>query len=215
MPKNHRGRHNKKCNWLVVAIEEGTAFFRQLVRKTTRPALETITHECAKPGTHIKTDERKSYFWLGKTTNARTFQPSGPALHTHSTVCHKKSFKAADSTCTNKVEGQNSVIKGPHKAMKGLPKNLMPMCLDQIMFEGFANCAMPFSSSSHSQSEKDKTENVKSYYRFALLLSKALRGKRRFTKVDSGRFFVKTPLKIQLYSRGTLFLLIYSCCRSK
>ena len=42
--------------------------------------------------------------------------------------------------------------------MKGLPKNLMPMCLDQIMFEGFTNYVMPFSSSSHSQSEKDKSE---------------------------------------------------------
>ena len=27
MPKNHRGRHNKKRNWLLVAIEEGTTFF--------------------------------------------------------------------------------------------------------------------------------------------------------------------------------------------
>ena len=26
MPKNHRGRHNKKHNWLLVAIEEGTTF---------------------------------------------------------------------------------------------------------------------------------------------------------------------------------------------
>ena len=161
IPKNHRGRYNKKRNWLLVAIEEGTTlFFCQLVRKRTRPALETIIHECVKPGTHIKTDEHKSYFWLGKTTNARTYQPSRPALHTHSTVCHKKTFKAADGTCTNKVEGQNSVIKGPCKAMKGLPKNLTPMYLDQIMFEGFTNYVMPFSSSSHSQSEKDKSENV-------------------------------------------------------
>ena len=108
----------------------------------------------------MKKDENKSYFQLGKTINARTYQPSRPALHAHSTVCHKKTFKAADGTCTNKVEGQNSIIKGPYKDMRGLPKNLIPMYLDQIMFEGFANYVMPFSSSSNSQSEKDKSENV-------------------------------------------------------
>ena len=122
MSKNYRGRCNKKRNWLLVAIEEGTTFFCQLVRKKTRPALETIMYESKKPGTHAKIDDHTSYFWLGKTTNARTHQPSRPALYAHSTVCHKKTFKAADGTCTNKVEGKNSVMKGPCEAMKGLPK---------------------------------------------------------------------------------------------
>ena len=72
MPKNKCCRHNKKSNWLLVAIEEGTTFFYyQLVRKRTRPSLDTITHDCVKPGTHTKTNEHKSYFRLGKTTNAR------------------------------------------------------------------------------------------------------------------------------------------------
>ena len=74
-----------------MAIEEGTTFFYcQLVRKMTMPALETIMHDCVKPGAHAKTDEYKSYFWLDKITNARTHQPSRPSLHTHPTVFHKK-----------------------------------------------------------------------------------------------------------------------------
>ena len=32
----------------------------------------------------------------------------------------------------------------------------MPTCLDQLIFEGFANYVIPFSKTSHCQSEKDK-----------------------------------------------------------
>ena len=42
-------------------------------------------YECVKPGTDIRTDEHKSYFWLGKTNNAITYQPNRPALQTNST----------------------------------------------------------------------------------------------------------------------------------
>ena len=73
-----------------MAIEGGITFFFQLVRKWTRMTLETIIHECIKPDTHVKTDGHKSYFWLSKTTNSRTHQPSRPSLHTHPTVFHKK-----------------------------------------------------------------------------------------------------------------------------
>ena len=54
-------------------------------------------HECVKPGNHAKIDEHESYFWLGKTTNARTCQRSRPTLHPHSIVCHKNhsSLRAA------------------------------------------------------------------------------------------------------------------------
>ena len=41
--------------------------------------------------------------------------------------------------------------------MKGLPKKLIPMHLDQIMFEGSAHYVMHFSNSSNCQSEKDKS----------------------------------------------------------
>ena len=161
IPKNHRGRFNRTRNWLMVCVEEeSTLFYCQLIRKKTRPALETIINECIKPGTHISTDEHKSYHWLGKTTNNRTYQPSRPALYTHSTVCHKREFKAADGTHTNVVEGQNSLIKGPYKAMKGLPRYLIPMYLDQLMFEGWTNSVLPYSKTSNSQSEKEKVNNV-------------------------------------------------------
>ena len=52
--------------------EECSAFFYcERVRKSIRLALETIMHKFIKPSTHTKTDENASYFWLGKTTNAR------------------------------------------------------------------------------------------------------------------------------------------------
>ena len=90
----------------------------------------------------------------------RAHQPCRPALYKHTTVCHKKEFKAKDGTHTNKVEGNTFLIKGPCKAMKGLPKNLIPQYLDQMMFESWTNSVLPFSKTSHSQAEKDKMANV-------------------------------------------------------
>ena len=169
VPKHHRGKHRKLRNWLLVIVEkDSTKMFCQLVRKRTRPALETIINECVLPGTLIESDEHKSYFWLGKTTNNRTYRPCRPALYTHSTVCHKDGFKAADGTHTNKVEGCNSLLKGPYKSMKGLPKHLIPSYLDQIMFECFANSVLEFSITSHSQSEKDKSFNILLFFVTAL-----------------------------------------------
>ena len=42
------------------------------------------------------------------------------------------------------------------------------MCLDQIMFEGFANHAIYFSNSSNFQSKKDKSKNVLAMFVCAL-----------------------------------------------
>lgn len=44
--------------------------------------------------------------------------------------------------------------------MKGFPKNLIPMHLDQIMFECWANLVMEFSAASHSTSEQQKCSNT-------------------------------------------------------
>ena len=72
MPKHHRGRWRKHRNWLFVVVDEdSTLFYCQLVRKRTRPALETIINQIVKPGTHIKSDEHKAYYWLGKTTKKK------------------------------------------------------------------------------------------------------------------------------------------------
>ena len=127
VPKHHRGKYRKLRNWLFVAVnKENSTFYCYLVRKRTRPALETITNACALPGMHIESDEHKSHFLLGKTTNDKTCQPCRPALHTHAIVNHSKGFKSENKTHANKVEGFNSLIKGPCKAMKGLPKSQHP-----------------------------------------------------------------------------------------
>ena len=69
IPKHFRGRWRIYRNWLFVVVDEdSTKFYCQLVRKRTRPALETIINQIVKPGTHVKSDEHKAYYWLGKTT---------------------------------------------------------------------------------------------------------------------------------------------------
>ena len=70
-----------------------------------------------------------------KTTNNIVCQPYRPELCAHSTVCHKKEFKAADGANSTIVEVQNSLIKGPFKALKDLLKFLTLMLLDQSIFE--------------------------------------------------------------------------------
>ena len=77
----------------MVADEDSTMFYYQLVRKRTRAALETIINQIAKPGMHVKSDEHKAHYWLGKTTKKRTYQLCRPVLHKHTTVCHKRSLK--------------------------------------------------------------------------------------------------------------------------
>ena len=110
-------------------------------------------NECILPGTLVESDEHKAIFWLGKITNQRTRKHCRPTLCTYSIVNHSKGFKAADRTHTNKVEGCNSLIKGPHKAMKVLPKILTPLHLDQIMFECWENSVTGFSTTSHHAEE--------------------------------------------------------------
>ena len=107
-----------------------------MVGKRTRPAIETIINNYVKPGTIIKTDEHKAYYWLGKTTNSKTHQPCCPALYIHKKCNHSMGFKAYDGTHTNEIEGQNNLIKHPCKSMSGLPKSKLPQFLDQLMFEG-------------------------------------------------------------------------------
>ena len=84
IPKHHRGRWRKHRNWLFVVVDEdSTLFYCQLVRKRTRPALETIINQIVKPGTHIKSDEHKACYWLGKTT-----KKSVPAMQTGPLQAH-------------------------------------------------------------------------------------------------------------------------------
>ena len=92
----------------------------------------------------IKADEYKSYFWLEKTTSNKPYQPCRPALCKCSIVYHKKIFKATDRTYINAIEGQNSLIKIPYKAIKGLLKHMIPICLDQLILKGFANLVLSF-----------------------------------------------------------------------
>ena len=83
-PKNGKGRKKRWNNWLLVIVEQDTTkFVCHLLCKRTRPAIETIVNECVRVGTTIKTDEHKAYYWLGKTTSKRTFQPCRPALYIH------------------------------------------------------------------------------------------------------------------------------------
>ena len=72
-----------------------------------------------KVSTTIKTDEHKSYYWLGKTTSSRTNQPCCPALYIYKKCNHSIGFKAYDGTCANEMEGQNNLIEYPYKAMSG------------------------------------------------------------------------------------------------
>ena len=125
-PKKHRGqpvREEHHQNWCFVAVEEGTGLFHaQMVRKRTRATLETIIHHAVHPGTHIKTDEHKSYYWLGRTTPNCGFHPCRPPLYIHTTVNHSKSFKnPEDGTHTNNMEGVNGNMKAPYKSYHGLP----------------------------------------------------------------------------------------------
>ena len=47
-------------------------------------------------------------------------------LCTHSTINYSKTFKEKETEMNrNKVEGQNSVLKGPYKMMKSLSKKLI------------------------------------------------------------------------------------------
>ena len=85
----------------------------QLVRKRTRQALETIIYEIIKPGAHITSDEHKSYWWLEKTSNMKTWHPSRPVLYSHSKVNHGKCFKSDEGFATKTVEGTNSILKLP------------------------------------------------------------------------------------------------------
>ena len=157
-------------NWLVVIVEkDSTKFVCRLIGKRTRPAIESIIHEYVKVGTTIKTDEHKAYYWLGKTTSARTFQPCRPALHIHKKYNHSVGFKAYDGTHTNEIEGQNNLIKHPYKAMSGLPKSKLPQFLDQLMFEGWVNSVLPYSEESHSRAERDKAFN--NYLMFIVALT--------------------------------------------
>ena len=160
-PKHGKGRCKEYWrNWLLVIVEQDTTkFVCQLVGKRTRPALESMINNHVEVGTTIKTDEHKSYYWLGKTTSARTYQPCRPALYIHKKCNHSVGFKAYDGTHTNEIEGQNNLIKHPYKAMTGLPKSKLPQFLDQLMFEGWVNSVLPFSQESHSRAEKDKTFN--------------------------------------------------------
>ena len=48
--------------------------------------------------------------------------PRMPDLCAHYKVCHNDEFKAAYRTNADEVEGFSSLIKGPHKSMKGLAK---------------------------------------------------------------------------------------------
>jgi len=130
-----------------------------LIGKRTRPAIKAIVHEYVKVGTTIKTDEHKVYYWLGKTTSKKTFQPCRPALYLHKKCNHSIGFKAYDRTHTNEIEGQNNLIKHPYKAMSGLPKSKLPQFLDQLMFEGWVNSVLPYSQDSHSRAERDKMVN--------------------------------------------------------
>ena len=75
-----------------------------------------------------------------------------PVLCTHSTLNYQKSFINKETrTHTNKVEGQNSLLKDPWKKMKGLPKKLIPEYLDQIMFEEWVNSVLPFDKKNNSK----------------------------------------------------------------
>ena len=78
--------------------------------------LETIIFKVIRSRTTIESDKHKVYYWLGKTTNNKIiFAPMRPAIYNHQTVNHSKEFKAEDGTHTNKVEGQNSLLKGKQK----------------------------------------------------------------------------------------------------
>ena len=159
-PKNNKGRRKKWRNWLLVIVEQDTTKFAcYLLGKRTRPAIETIVNEYVRVGTTIKTDEHKAYYWLGKTTSNKTFEPCRPALYIHKKCNHSVGFKAYDGTHTNEIEGQNNLIKHPYKAMSGLPKHILPQFLDQLMFEGWTNSVLPYSEYSHSKCEKDKMFN--------------------------------------------------------
>jgi len=162
MPKHHRGLYCKCRNWLFVVVCRNTSLvYCQLVCKWTRLALETIIFNCIRPGSHIESGEHKSYYWLGRTTTATKYDRIQTALYTHSTVNHSKTFKDKETgTHTNKVEGQNSALKGPYKRMKGMPKKMIPEYLDQIMFEGWVNSVLPFDLKSHSKAEKDKSFDI-------------------------------------------------------
>ena len=128
LPKQNRGgKRPNQGNWMVVLIEEdegnGFKFYAQLVRRRTRAVLEHIIYNTVKPGTLIKTDEHKGYYWLGRPTNAhdKLKQFYRPAIFQHRTVNHSKSFKADDGTHTNLVEGTNANLKSFYKSQHGLP----------------------------------------------------------------------------------------------
>ena len=161
IPKNHVGTWKMWNNWCFVAVEKDSSLFiAQLVRRRTRPALETIIHEFILPGTKTLSDEHKSCHWLGKTTKQNVCQPCRPALCEHIAVCHKKTFKATNGTCTNKVEGLNCIVKKPTSEANGVTKELISENIDVPIFKGWLNSKLPFSETSHSSMEKDKLLNV-------------------------------------------------------
>ena len=119
---------NIATGFFAAVSKESSSVYSQLVRKRTRPALETIMFNAINPGMHIQSDEHKSYYWLGHATKC---DPMRPAICMRSTFNHSKTFKDKETgTHANKVKGQNSLLKGPYKKLKGLPKKLIPECLD-------------------------------------------------------------------------------------
>ena len=163
-PKHHRGKtdkHAARKNWCMVIVEEdSTLFHAQMLRKRTRPAMETIINHTVLTGTHIKTDGHKSYFNLGRSTKENVWDPMRPAKYIHSTVNHSKTFKDPETgTHTNKVEGLNGNMKSFYKTMHGIPKRKVSQYIDHLMFQSWTNKHLPFSRTSHSREERDKALN--------------------------------------------------------
>ena len=61
--KYYRRECRKHRDWLFVVVSKDTSLvYYQLVRKRTRLALEIIIFNAVRLGTHIESDEHKSYY---------------------------------------------------------------------------------------------------------------------------------------------------------
>ncbi len=124
--KYHRGRRVGNGKWVVGGInkyikpdERRRPYFVAIVDKRDEATMRKLFKKYVKGGSVVSTDEWKAYKWIGK---------EGSGYNGHNTVCHKRTFKAKDGTCTNTIEGHW------HGTKCRMPKSARAKDLDTHLF---------------------------------------------------------------------------------
>jgi hypothetical protein len=124
--KYWRGRRVGNGKWVVGGInkyiqpdETRRPYFVAIVDKRDADTMKKLFKKYVKPGSKVSTDEWKAYKWIGE---------KGSGYNEHNTVCHKRTFKAKDGTCTNTIEGNW------HGMKCRMPKSARAKDLDNHLF---------------------------------------------------------------------------------